>query len=69
MTKTEYLTIASEQYDALQALNKVHDFYEYEKQFEQIWKETGRAVLEKNISELPTDWRKKKRLPNSGTSK
>jgi len=69
MTKEEYLAIAAAKYDDLQALNEIKNFYDYEKTFEQIWKDTGRAVLEKTISDLPADWRKKKRLPNLGTSK
>ena len=60
MTKEEYLAIASAKYDELKALNKINDFYDYEKEFEKIFKELGRQVLEKNISELPADRRKKK---------
>ena len=59
MTKEEYLAIAAAKYDELQALNKIDNFYDYEKTFEKIWKDTGRAVLEKNISDLPADSRKK----------
>lgn len=69
MTKEEYLAIAAAKYDELQALNKIDNFYDYEKTFEKIWKDTGRAVLEKNISDLPADSRKKKHLQNPGTSK
>jgi mannitol/fructose-specific phosphotransferase system IIA component len=69
MTKEEYLAIAAAKYDELQALNKIDNFYDYEKTFEKIWIDTGRAVLEKNISDLPADWRKKKHLRNLGTSK
>ena len=60
MTKEEYLAIASAKYDELKALNKINDFYDYEKEFEKIFKDLGRQVLEKNISELPADRRKKK---------
>jgi hypothetical protein len=59
MTKEELLLMVSERYEQLQALNKVNDFYDYEKEFEEIWKELGRSVLEKNISESPMDRRKK----------
>ena len=51
--------MVSERYDQLQALNKVNDFYDYEKEFESIWKELGRSGLEKNIRESPVDRRKK----------
>jgi len=60
MTKEELLLMVSERYDQLQALNKINDFYDYEKEFEDIWQELGRSVLEKNISESPVDRRKKK---------
>jgi len=60
MTREEYLALASEKYDELQALNKIDNFYDYEKKFEELLKELGRTLFEKNISELPADRRKKK---------
>lgn len=69
MTKEEYLAIASEKYDELQALNKIDNFYDYEKEFEKILNELGRKFLEKNISELSADRRKKKHSPNLDTLK
>lgn len=59
MTKEEYLSIASEKYDELQALNKIDNFYDYEKEFEKILNKLGREVFEKNLSDLPDDRRKK----------
>jgi hypothetical protein len=59
MTKEQLLTMVSERYDQLEALNKLNDFYDYEKEFEDIWKELGRSVLENNISESSADRRKK----------
>ena len=64
MTKEEYLAIASEKYDELQALNKIDNFYDYEKEFEKLLKELGRMLFEKNISELSADRRKKKHSRN-----
>lgn len=69
MTKEEYLALAAEKYDELQALNKIDNFYDYEKEFDEIINKLGRAVLEKNLSEVPADRRKKKHSQNSGTSK
>lgn len=46
MTKEEYLALASEKYDELQALKEIDNFYDYEKEFEQTWKDLGREVLE-----------------------
>ena len=45
MTKEQLLTMVSERYDQLQALNKINDFYDYEKEFEDIWKELGRISV------------------------
>ncbi len=69
MTKEEYLAIASEKYDELQALNKIDNLYDYEKEFEKLLKELGRTLFEKNLSELSADRRKKKRLLNLGALK
>ncbi len=64
MTKEEYLAIASEKYDELQALSKIDNFYDYEKEFEKILNELGRTVFEKSLSDLPADRRKKKHSQN-----
>ena len=66
MTKQEYLAIAAKRYDELQALNLIDNFYDYESEFAAIMKGLGKEVLEKNLSDLPADKRKKKHLPNSG---
>jgi len=60
MTKEEFLALAAQRYDELQSLNKLDNFYDYEKQFVSLWRDLGREVLEKNIGELPQDKRKKK---------
>jgi hypothetical protein len=59
MTEANFITLAQERYAALQALNKIDNFYNYEKEFETIWRELGRSVLEANLSEVPSDRRKK----------
>ena len=69
MTKEEYLALASEKYDELQALNKIDNFYDYEKEFEKLLKELGRTLFEKNLSELSADRRKKKHSRNLDTLK
>jgi len=66
MTKEEFLRIAGTRYDELQALNKLDNFYDYEKGFVGIWQSLGRSVLEKNLGSLPNDKRKKK-PHNSGS--
>ena len=60
MSKEEYLALAEQKYKDLQNLKKKPTFYDYEQSFEQIWLDLGRQVLEKNLSEVPDDRRKKK---------
>lgn len=59
ITLEEFCQLADNRYDELQVLNKINNFYDYEKEFEQIWKDLGRVVLETNLSKLPADRRKK----------
>ena len=66
MTKEEYLAIVSKRYDELQALNKIDNFYDYESEFANIMKQMSKEVLEKNLSELAADRRKKKHSPSLG---
>jgi hypothetical protein len=68
MTESEFLALAQKRYSNLQALNKIDNFYDYEKEFESIWRDLGRSVLEANLSELSADRRKKKHLPNLDAS-
>lgn len=60
MSKEEFLALAEKRYDALQDLNKLDNFYDYEKQFVELLRDLGREVLEKNLGSVPTDRRKKK---------
>jgi hypothetical protein len=59
MTKAEYLELAASKWPYLEELDQVKDFYEYEKRFEQIMLDLGRAVLEQKISKPGNDRRKK----------
>ena len=60
MTKAEFLKLAALEYDKIHSLQGEESFYEYEKQFEKIWLEYGRRVLEQSISTPGIDRRKKK---------
>jgi len=60
MTKAEFVKLAEAEYSKIALLKEETSFYEYEKQFEQIWIDLGRNVFEKNISEVGEDRRKKK---------
>jgi hypothetical protein len=64
MTEANFIALAQKRYASLQALNKIDNFYDYEKEFEKIWRDLGKCVLEANLSDVPADRRKKKHLPN-----
>ena len=68
MTREEFLALASERYDALQSLNELDNFYDYEKNYLAIWRDLGREVLERNLGDVPKD-RRKKKLHDSGSDK
>jgi hypothetical protein len=59
MTKEQLIEAISSHYDELNALNKLDNFYDYENDFIKLWGKMGREVLEKNISVLSCDRRKK----------
>lgn len=60
MTEDEYIALARQKYHDLQQLKSKPTFYDYEKSFDQIWQDLGRQVLEKSLSDVPTNRRKKK---------
>lgn len=60
MTEEEYVALARQKYHQLQQLKSKPTLYDYEKSFDAIWQDLGRQVLEKNLSDVPTDRRKKK---------
>lgn len=47
--------MAQKRYAALQSLGKTDNFYDYEKEFDKVWQQLGREVLEASISELPAN--------------
>lgn len=59
ITEQEYLELARQEYQQIRKLQEKKNFYEYEKAFDQVWTRFGRTVLEKSISEIPADRRKK----------
>lgn len=60
MTKEEFLAIASARFEEIKKLHEHDNFYDYEKEFERIWLELGREVLQENLGETPEERRKKK---------
>jgi hypothetical protein len=59
MTKEQLVEAITAHYDELNALNKIDNFYDYEGDFIKLWAKMGREVLQKNISTLSGDRRKK----------
>jgi len=60
MSKEEFLALAAEKWDKLSAhKSDSNGLYEYEKGFDELWVEFGRATLEGSLGELPKDRRKK----------
>ena len=60
MTEEEYIALARRKYHDLQQLKTKPTFYEYEKSFDAIWQDLGQQVLEKTLSDVPANRRKKK---------
>ena len=61
MSEEEFLEIARKQYKSINALNDGKlSFYDYEKNFVGIIDKMSKELLEKNISTVPADRRKKK---------
>lgn len=60
ISKEEFLALAAQKYEQIHDLNQQPTFYDYEKAFIDIWEDLGRQVLEKNLSQVPNDRRKKK---------
>ena len=60
LSEEQFLELARSKYKEIAALESVNDFYTYEKQFDQLWVELGRKVIEQSISEPSQDRRKKK---------
>ncbi|MBN8589358.1 MAG: hypothetical protein J0L94_13670 [Rhodothermia bacterium] len=63
MTEDQFVALARQRYQEISALNELDSFFEYEKQFDQLWVELGREVLEKNLGDVPES-NKKKRISN-----
>jgi hypothetical protein len=60
MTKEELAARVAARYEEIKELHKHDNFYDYEKEFERIWIELGREVLEQSLGEVPDERRKKK---------
>ena len=39
MTEANFIALAKKRYAELQSLNKINNFYDYEKEFESLWRD------------------------------
>ena len=62
MTKEKFLKLTESRYDDLEKLKKNDNFYDYEKEFDQLWQEFGRSFMEHQLNDMSktVDRRKKK---------
>lgn len=60
MTKEEYLKLAEQKWEALEKLKTKDNFYDYEKEFDRIWVDLGKEVLQESLGKTAKDRRKKK---------
>lgn len=54
------MKLAEKKWEELHGLRHANNLYDYEKEFDRIWVDLGREVLEKSISKVGKDRRKKK---------
>ena len=59
MTREEFLALASSKYDSIRDLNKLDNFYDYEKELVDIMRDLGSSVMEQNLGKIPTNPKKK----------
>jgi hypothetical protein len=61
MTEEEFIESMRLKYASLDKSSRSNrNFYDFEKEFDKIWTELGREVLEKSIGTIPGDHRLKK---------
>jgi len=62
MNKEEFLKLAEKRWESINGLSNETNFYDYEKEFDRIWVDFGKEILEESISKTGQDRRKKKGL-------
>jgi hypothetical protein len=61
MTEEEFTALLKSRFESIKRLNtEKTNFYDYEKEFAQIWLSLGREILESNLGSAGNDRRKKK---------
>ena len=59
MEKAEFMQLVSQYWDRVQDLQDCTNFYDHEKQFDELWTQMGQDVLEKSINQPVDNYRKK----------
>jgi hypothetical protein len=62
LTEEAFISLARSRYAELSALSQVDNFFDYEKNFDELWVSLGREVLEGSLGTVPTNYRKKKNI-------
>lgn len=60
ISEEEFILQAKKHYQNIKKLSSIKSYYDYEKEFDEIWTDFGRETIQKSISEVPNDRRKKK---------
>ena len=60
MTRDEMMAIMMKRYEEFEKLKGASTFYDFEKEFEKLWIEVGRELMQASLGEAPTERRKKK---------
>ena len=60
LSEEEFIAQAKKHYQKIRKLSRIESSYNYEKEFDEIWSEFGQETIQKSISEVPNDRRKKK---------
>lgn len=60
LTEEEFIALARSKYQQINDLQHEKSFFNYEQRFSEIMQELSRQTLEKSISDVPNERRKKK---------
>jgi hypothetical protein len=66
LSKDDFLAAAAAQYDKLQTLNELTNFYDFEKEFVDLFQQFARTTLEQTLSDPASPAYKKKDDDPSG---
>jgi uncharacterized membrane protein len=62
MTKAEFLEKCGQHWEKIERLQHAQNLYDLEKEFHELWTDTGKDVLSHTLGKPPKNYRKKKFL-------